>query len=77
MESPTCLIPEELMYRSKKKQVLDFLRAQPWPGDFKRRVLEGWQITVGTRLHGRDFQAVEATGIDGPQFGMPRPSGTS
>ncbi len=77
MISPTGIIPDELMDRSKKKDVIAWLSAQPYPGDYKRRLLEGWQIWVGTKLHGRDFAAVESTGTDGPSFGRPRPSGTS
>jgi hypothetical protein len=66
MESPTGIIPEELMYREKKKDVILFLQAQAFPGDFKRRLLEGWAITVGLRLRGIDFQMVEKSGIDTP-----------
>jgi hypothetical protein len=72
MESPTGIIPEELMYPAKKQEVLAFLMAQPYPGDFKRRLLEGWALTVGLRLPSRDFRAVERTGFDGPAYGTNR-----
>lgn len=64
MESPTGLVPEHLMYPERKREVIAFLQAQPWPGDFKRRVLEGWAVTVGIRLRSIDFKIVEASGVD-------------
>ncbi len=64
MESPTGIIPEELMYPQKKKEVILFLLAQPYAGDLKRRLLEGWAITVGIRLRGADYARVERSGID-------------
>jgi len=75
MESPTGIIPDELMSRRKKREVKAWLAAQPFTGDYKRRLLEGWQIWVGIRLHGRDFQDVQATGIDQPGRTWSRPSG--
>jgi hypothetical protein len=69
MISTTGIIPEDLMYPEKKKQVIAFLQAQPFPGDFKKRLLEGWQITVGIRLRAADFNAVEASGVDGVNYG--------
>ncbi len=69
MESPTGIIPENLMYPEKKKQVIAFLIAQPLPGDLKRRLLEGWMITVGIRLRSRDFAAVQNSGFDGVNYG--------
>lgn len=69
MESPTGIIPENLMYPERKQDVVSFLIAQPLPGDFKRRLLEGWAITVGIRLRSRDFSLVEASGYDGVNYG--------
>lgn len=64
MISPTGIIPEELMDPSRKVDVINWLLAQPYEGNFKRRLLEGWAITVGLRVRGRDFQLVEASGLD-------------
>lgn len=64
MESTTGIIPEELMFREKHRDVIAFLQAQALPGDFKRRLLEGWAITVGLRLRAKDFKAVERSGVD-------------
>jgi hypothetical protein len=69
VESPTGIIPEELMYREKKAEVVQFLLAQPLPGDLKRRLLEGWAITVGIRVRSRDFHLVHASGFDGVNYG--------
>jgi hypothetical protein len=69
VESPTGIIPEELMYREKKAEVVQFLLAQPLPGDLKRRLLEGWAITVGIRVRSRDFNLVHASGFDGVNYG--------
>ena len=64
MESPTGIIPEDLMFPAKKKDVIAFLLAQPYTGDFKRRLLEGWALTVGLRIRGYDYGRVFRSGID-------------
>jgi hypothetical protein len=64
MESPTGLIPEELMSAGMKRQVLDYLLAQPWPGDFKRQVLAGWGYVVGNTISQADANTVAASGWD-------------
>ncbi len=69
MESPTGIIPETLMYPEKLKEVVGFLQAQALPGDFKRKVLQGWAVTVGIRIRERDYKAVEKSGVDGINFG--------
>lgn len=69
MESPTGIIPESLMYPEKKAEVVQFLQAQPLPGDFKRRLLEGWAITVGIRVRSREYNLVAASGFDGVNYG--------
>lgn len=64
MISPTGIIPESLMAPNKKADVIRWLTAQPYEGNFKRRLLEGWAITVGVRVRGHDFALVEASGLD-------------
>jgi hypothetical protein len=71
MESTTGIIPEELHFPQKKKEVIAFLLAQPYTGDFKRRLLEGWAVTVGLRLRGNDYARVERSGIDYPAVSRP------
>lgn len=68
MESPTGIIPEELLYRERKQDVIRFLMAAPYPSDFKRRLLEGWALWVGLRIRGADYRAVERTGVDVKPF---------
>lgn len=68
MESPTGIIPEALMYPEKKPQVVAFLQAQPLPGDLKRRLLEGWAITVGVRCQLKDYRVLEQSGVDGINY---------
>lgn len=62
--STTGIIPEDLMDPRLKADVIRWLTAQPYDGYFKRRLLEGWAITVGVRVRGRDFALVVASGID-------------
>lgn len=69
MESPTGIIPEELMHPEKRVEVVRFLQAQPYPSDFKRRLLEGWALTVGVRAPARDYRAVEKSGVDVNPYG--------
>lgn len=57
------------MYPEKKMEVLRFLIAQPYAGDFKRRLLEGWCVSVGCRVRSRDFQLLEKSGFDGVNYG--------
>jgi hypothetical protein len=52
------------MHPENKKEVVDYLMAQPAPSRLKRQLLLGWAITVGVRLSGRDYAAVERTGTD-------------
>jgi hypothetical protein len=65
MISTTGIIPEELMYWQKKPEVINWLLAQPLPGELKRRLLEGWGVTVGLRIRAREYQLLEDSGVDG------------
>jgi len=62
--SPTGIIPEELMHPERKVDVVNWLIASPYEGFFKRRLLEGWAVTVGVRVRPVDFDRVVASGID-------------
>jgi hypothetical protein len=66
MESPTGIIPEELMYPELKDQVISFLISQPLPSANKRRLLAGWATTVGVFPSQLDYHKVVASGIDRP-----------
>lgn len=52
------------MTPQSKEDVLRWLTAQPYEGNFKRRLLEGWAMTVGVRVRGFEFARVETSGID-------------
>lgn len=64
MESTTGVIPETLMFPQKKKDVLNFLIAQPLPSWTKCRLLEGWCMTVGVRCRNWEYHQVEVSGVD-------------
>lgn len=62
-DSPTGIIPEELMYPAKRKDVRAWLIAQPWPAHIKRDLFFAWARTVVVRLSEREVSEVEASGI--------------
>jgi hypothetical protein len=64
-DSPTGIIPEELMYKEKRKQVRAWLIQQPLPGHIKRDLLFAWARTVYVRLGAREIAEVEASGLQG------------
>lgn len=64
MISPTGIIPEEMFTPQSKGRVIEFLRAQPYAGDFKEKVLLGWAMWVGLRLRRKDYNAVFSSGVD-------------
>ena len=67
----TGIIPEELMFPQRKREVVNFLVSQPLPSWTKRRLLEGWALTVGIRLRSRDFHTVEVSGVEGHDSSAP------
>ena len=64
MESTTGIIPEELMYPQLKKEVIAFLIALPLPSWTKRRLMEGWAMTVGIRVRSQEYHLLEVSGVD-------------
>jgi len=67
MDSPTGIIPEDLMYVERRKDVRQWLIAQPWPGHMKRDLLFAWARTVVVRLSEREVAEVEASGVEAPK----------
>lgn len=61
-DSPTGIIPENLMYPEMRKQVRAWLIQQPLPGHIKRDLLFAWARTVYVRLSAREVAEVEASG---------------
>lgn len=64
MESTTGIIPEELMYPQYKREVISFLISMPLPSWTKRRLLEGWCMTVGVRCRSAEYHILEVSGVD-------------
>lgn len=65
-DSPTGIIPEDLMYPAKRKDVRLWLIQQPWPANVKRDLLFAWARTVFVRLSAREVNEVEASGVEPP-----------
>jgi len=53
------------MYWQKKHELINWLLGQPYPGEFKRRLLEGWSMTVGLRVRPHEYALLESSGVDG------------
>ena len=47
-----------------KAAVIRYIQAQPWPGDFKLHLFQGWVVSVGARATAAEFQMVENSGVD-------------
>ncbi len=64
MASPTLVIPEELMFPNKKREVVDFLKGLALETKLKRNLLLGWAQTVGMRIEQRLYRELDDTAID-------------
>lgn len=64
MESPTGIIPEDLMYPQRLGAVMDWLKRQHADSEQKINVFRGWAVTVGVKLSASQIQAVANTGVD-------------
>lgn len=64
-DSPTGIIPEDLMYREKRKDVRAWLISQPFPAHMKRDLLFAWARTVVVRLSQSEIAEVEKSGHTG------------
>ena len=69
MDSPTGIMPEDLLFREKRREAKAWIIAQPWPADNKRSMLFAWARTVAVRLTRNEVEAVTSTGIDVAQPG--------
>ena len=63
MESPTGVIPEELMHYTFRKQVIAYLQSLPIDGDHKGDLFQGWASWVGTYTTPKEMKAVRESGI--------------
>jgi hypothetical protein len=64
MESPTGIVPEELMYPQKLGAVMELLKALPGASNEKLDVLRGWAKEVGVKLSASQVDAVRDSGYD-------------
>jgi len=64
MISPTGIIPEELMFPEKQKDVLALIKGMTATGDWKRELLQGWGRLVGIKVSQAQYRAVYITGWD-------------
>lgn len=64
MLSPTGIIPEELMFPRRLRDVMTFLKGLPVAGTIKEQLLLGWARTVGVTLRGSQYRRVRESGID-------------
>lgn len=55
-----------MMYPEKLKEVVAFLKAQPYPGNLKRSLIMGWARVAGIQLKRKVINDVEYSGIDYP-----------
>lgn len=62
IDSPTGIIPEELMYKERRGDVVMFIQRLLMPGHLKRDLLQSWAMTVRTRITQEEFKAVEQSG---------------
>ena len=63
MDSPTGIIPEDLMFRERRREVRAFIIGLALPGHIKREILFAWSRTVAVRLTAREVQEVTDSGI--------------
>ena len=64
MESPTHIIPEELMYPQRLGEVMERLKSLPGSSDEKMNVFMGWAKEVGVKLSASQKDAVRDSGYD-------------
>lgn len=52
------------MYPQYLGQVMEYLKATPGTGSWKREVLQGWARVVGAKISQAQYRAVYKTGYD-------------
>lgn len=63
-KSPTGIIPEELLFPSKRAAVMAYLINLPVDGDDKVALLLGWARAVGVTVNSSQRSTVRDSGID-------------
>jgi hypothetical protein len=52
------------MLPQRKREVIEFLKAQPLESKLKRNLLLGWAQTVGVRIRQAEYRELDETAID-------------
>jgi hypothetical protein len=63
MESPTGILPDELMHFTKRTEALNYLLALPIDGELKQSLWEGWASWCGTHTSPAEKRKLAASGI--------------
>ncbi len=63
-DSPTDIIPEEMLDPKRLGDVIHLLEKVPVAGYYKVRALQGWARTVGVKISASQFAAVRRSGTD-------------
>lgn len=63
-KSPTGIIPEALLFPSKRQDVMSYLINLPVDGDDKVDLLVGWAKAVGVTVNSSQRSTVRDSGID-------------
>lgn len=59
MGLPVEMVPEDLMYPQKLREMVAWLCKQNMPGHVKVQILRWWSLWVGIKLQGRWYTKVE------------------
>ena len=63
MDSPTGIIPDDLMHYSKRTAALNYLLSLPIDGELKMSLWEGWASWTGTHTSPAEKRKLFASGI--------------
>jgi hypothetical protein len=63
MESPTGIIPDELMHFTQRRKALNYLLSLPIDGELKMSLWEGWASWVGTHTSPAEKRKLFNSGI--------------
>lgn len=64
MLSPTKIIPESLMDRRFKGEVIKLLAQLPIDGEEKELIARGWAMLVGTKLTANQYRILFFSGVN-------------
>lgn len=59
MSSPVGIIPEELLRREKREEMIQYLRRLPIPVRRRKQLARGWAMELGVALTAQEIQSLE------------------